>query len=215
MNNSVVTNDGSASIFSTRFGEQYHSKHCAWAESMHVFIKMGLCQKRHLPKLSVFEMGFGSGLNLLLSIKHLPANCHLYYETVEKFPLQSAEYEAFATHLTSEDQAILKQLHGCDWNRTTDFSAQVQVRKIQTDICHYTPSQTFDVVYYDAFSPRAQPECWDAQIFSGLYDRLADDGILVTYCAKGSVKRLLSKIGFQVRTLPGPPYKREMIQAVK
>ncbi len=215
MNTIVVTGDGSASIYSTQFGEQYHSKHGAWSESLYVFIQMGLFQKIHQSQIAVFEMGFGSGLNLLLTLKHLPPTCQLYYETVEKFPLQNTDYLSYAEFVSFEDRPLFKRLHQLDWNQKVILNNQVTIKKVQADIYDYQPSDPFDLIYFDAFSPRTQPECWSKSIFDKLYESMVNDGILVTYCAKGSIKRLLTEVGFKVQTLPGPLYKREMIRTIK
>ena len=215
MNKIVATSDGSASVYSTQFGEQYHSKHGAWSESVYVFIEMGLLQKIHRPQLRIFEMGFGTGLNLLLTLKYVPLMCQLYYETIDKFPLSNSDCLNYAEFLTSQDRPLFEKLHLLDWNQEVVLNEQTIVKKVKTDIYDHRTSQIFDVVYFDAFSPRTQPECWSRAIFDKLYQSMEDDGILVTYCAKGSIKRLLAKVGFEIETLPGPLYKREMIRATK
>ena len=73
----------------------------------------------------------------------------------------------------------------------------------------------FDLVYFDAFGPRVQPELWDQAMFERMYEILSPGGILVTYCAKGSVRRAMIACGFEVERLPGPPGKREMLRARK
>jgi len=215
----VNTSDNSVSLFSAKFGESYHSLHGAVTESMIVFIQNGLqpllAEKEHI---SIFEMGFGTGLNAVLT--HLnSANTTIYYETVEKYPPSTELIRQFAetqwaTH-TGASRFCL-QLHEVDWNQTHNISPHFIFRKLLLDFADYQPPvNRFDLIYFDAFSPEAQQELWTTELFAKLYRSLVPGGVLVTYSSKGIVKNSLREAGFKVERLPGPPGKRHVLRATK
>lgn len=214
----IETQDGSHSLHSDQFGVSYHSKYGAIQESNHVFLKTGL--GAILPakaSIRVFEMGFGSGLNAFLSLLAAEkAEKQIYYEAVEAFPLsveQAGELN-YAAKLSAE-QAHFEALHQSPWGQPTAITPHFTLLKWQQKLQDAPLTGQFDVVYYDAFAPRAQPELWEFPVLKKVYDAMATGGVFVTYCAKGVVKRTLKEIGFQVEGLPGPPGKREMTRATK
>jgi tRNA U34 5-methylaminomethyl-2-thiouridine-forming methyltransferase MnmC len=217
----IVTQDGSHSIFSEQFGVTYHSKYGAITESLHVFINAGLRAKAVVqPELAVLEVGFGSGLNAFLTwLEAERRNLSVRYVSIEAYPITQDEANAF----NFSDQlgvphrhADFCRLHRCAWNRKTKLSEHFSLHKKHILLEAYRPTQqTFDLIYFDAFAPQAQPELWTERIFNLMYMALRPDGALLTYCAKGDVKRALKKAGFEVEGLPGPPGKREMTRAWK
>ncbi|RAP31736.1 SAM-dependent methyltransferase [Candidatus Marinamargulisbacteria bacterium SCGC AG-343-D04] len=215
MNSLIKTNDGSYSILNNSIDESYHSKHGAIAESLYVFIQQGFLQKHLLHKLSILEIGFGTGLNALLTIKNSTKEQSIYYESLEKHPLTEELYYSYCKTLNSENQPICQLLHEYSWEKSHHITPQFSFRKTRCNLQTFTPTNKFDIIYFDAFSPRKQPELWTKDIFSKLYSCLNQQGLLVTYCAKGQVKRDLKELGFHVETLPGPPNKKEMIRAIK
>ncbi|MEL6656816.1 MAG: tRNA (5-methylaminomethyl-2-thiouridine)(34)-methyltransferase MnmD [Bacteroidota bacterium] len=214
----IETQDGSHSILSERFGVTYHSKYGAIQESQHVFLGAGL--NVVMPKLDqvrIFEMGFGSGLNAYLSLLAAQkANKSIYYEAVEAFPIsiEEAKQLNYAQQL-DEDASLLEALHQAQWGEEISITPNFQLLKWQQTLEEATLKGGYDVVFYDAFGPRTQPELWEREPFQQLYDAMNTDGVLVTYCAKGVFKRNLKDIGFKVEGLPGPPGKREMTRAFK
>ena len=213
MNTIITTNDGSSTLYSNNFEETYHSLHGARAESFYVFVKQGL-EFSNKTRLNIFEMGFGTGLNCLLTFMSCK-NKKIYYHSIEKYPLTMKEYANFMANLDTKDHLIYEHIVYSNWGKSTLLSPNMKLFKHHEDITTCEIGQDIDVVYYDAFSPRKQPELWKKPILKKMYDCLNTDGVFVTYCAQGQLKRDLKSLGFYVETLPGPPGKREMIRAIK
>lgn len=218
----VVTKDGSSTLYAPHFDEHYHSVHGAITESLHVFIQAGLThwQQLHPEKeaVRVFEMGFGTGLNALLTAVHADKARQYYYESVEAYPLADEMWRAvnYAAQFQAEEQ--YQALMEANWGVEMDIKAGFAVKKCHTSLQDWlslAPKEYFDVVYFDAFAPSAQPELWTAEVFEGLKNAMIEGAILTTYCAKGDVRRALQSVGFVVERLPGPPMKREMLRAKK
>lgn len=219
----VETQDGSHSLISDRFGVSYHSKYGALQESRHVFIEAGLHLKLPgLNEVKVLEMGFGSGLNALLSMlaAHETGKV-ITYHTVEAFPIsleqaQALNYSSVLADDTDQWQAFFLELHQSSWGEEHAISDHFQLLKWLSGIEDLVlPSSFYDVVYFDAFAPSAQPELWTPEVLGQFYHALSPGGVFVTYCAKGVVKRTLKSLGFKVEGIPGPPGKREMTRAIK
>jgi len=199
----------------------YHSIHGAIQESKHVFIEAGL--KSLLPvegtALNVFEMGFGTGLNALLTIiESERLQRKIYYETVEQFPVDTGEVRSlnYCEQLDREDlQPIFEQLHSCEWEKKVNITENFGFNKSRTNLLNLETSETFELIYFDAFAPNTQPELWTNEIFEKMFAMLEPGGILVTYCSKGDVRRAMQAAGFIVEKHPGPRGKREMIRALR
>lgn len=202
--------------------EQYHSKHGAIQEAQHVFIKMGLDYWRDnfgLDKLAILEIGFGTGLNAFITFleaeKHqLPIN----YTGVEAFPVAKNEVSAlnYPKLLSVEKhEVVFQKMHETPWNRIEIISENFNLTKQQKRFEEIEDSAKYDLVYFDAFGARVQPELWTEEIFEIMFNAMRKNAVLVTYAAKGSVRRALQKTGFTVERLPGPPGKREMLRALK
>jgi tRNA U34 5-methylaminomethyl-2-thiouridine-forming methyltransferase MnmC len=216
----ITTDDGSHSIYSERYGVTYHSKYGAVTESAHVFIDAGLRYKAAVQRdIAVVEIGLGTGLNAFMTrLEAERRNLHVRYTGIEAYPLTVKEASAFnfAAQLKApERHADFLRLHRIAWEREHELSEHFTFTKHQTRLEDFIPETTFDVIYFDAFAPQAQPELWTEDIFARLYQALNPDGVLVTYCAKGDVKRTLKKVGFEVERLQGPPGKREMTRGVR
>jgi len=215
----IITRDGSSTVSIPEMQVTYHSIHGAIKESMHVFIEAGLhfgFEYFSDRPLHVFEMGFGSGLNALLTA--VEAEKHqqpIQYIGVEAYPLTVEEARALNYGVTLNQQAAFEQLHQAAWNQPVAISSFFALQKQQNTLAIFTIEQPVHVIYYDAFAPAAQPELWTRDIFEKLYGMLVPGGILTTYCSKGDVRRALQAAGFVVTKLPGPPGKREMLRAAK
>jgi tRNA U34 5-methylaminomethyl-2-thiouridine-forming methyltransferase MnmC len=214
----IKTADGSDTLYVKDIDEHYHSTFGAIQESMHVFINAGLltCDK---TSLTVFEAGFGTGLNVWLTFLHsLKNGLKIRYSSIEKYPLSSELYESLNYPLClDEKKDTFLRIHKASWNDEIKLSDNFSLHKFQSDLTNFdfSPIQDIDLIYFDAFSPEKQPELWDEAIFRSLYDHTSARGKLVTYCAKGSVRRSLIKAGFITERIPGPPGKREMLRATK
>lgn len=216
----VVTGDGSKTIHIEAWNENYHSTHGAVQEAKHVFLKHGLSLFDHQKDISIFEVGFGTGLNAILSYQFAQDNhLNINYHTIEAYPVLENELHLldyaslFENNIIKE---IYSNLHTCDWNQDVIITSDFMLHKIHQKIEDYIFIENqYDIIYFDAFGPRVQEHMWTSDIFQKLYDSLKTGGIFVTYCAKGQVKRDLKSVGFEVETLPGPPGKREMTRGKK
>lgn len=216
----IITNDGSHSLLNTELNETYHSVHGAVQESVHVFIKMGLelLIDHGLKNISILEIGFGTGLNALLtvreSLKH--PDLTIQYTSLEAYPLP----EEIWSKLNYTDSIGLKEyfqkLHQSNWNIPEQILPNFTLFKQQQTFQQVVfESNKIDLIYYDAFAPSKQPELWTMEMLSKVVSTLKQKGVFVTYCAKGQLKRDLKALGFTVETLEGPPGKKEMVRAVK
>lgn len=213
----ICTADGSKTLYSATMGESYHSMNGAIQESTHVFIKEGF-RKRQLDTLNVFEVGFGTGLNALLTWQEAEEKKQqVYYETIEAFPLEPSTYNqlTFNSPCPSIPADALLRLHECEWGAHIQISPHFSIFKHKAFFESFRFNRTFDVMYYDAFSPGKQPELWTEALFQTVFEAMNPQGILVTYCAKGSVRRNLQHVGFQTERTSGPPGKREMLRATR
>lgn len=211
------TDDGSHSLKDQRLNETYHSDRGAVQESLHVFIQAGLLHLAPQKKeIHLLEMGFGTGLNALLSFKYLPENLHLHYTSVEAFPLEKEILQQLNYPVYLQlDPTIAQAIQLSPFNTTSNISPAFTLTKWFTPFHTFESPQQFDLVYYDAFGPKIQPELWTLERMQQCYRLLRPGGILVTYCAQGQFRRNLREAGFEVEKLPGPPGKREMTRAIK
>jgi tRNA U34 5-methylaminomethyl-2-thiouridine-forming methyltransferase MnmC len=212
----TLSNDGSQTVFSEQFNEHYHSIHGAYTEAMHVFINAGLDLFSDKENLTIFEMGFGTGLNAFLTLQHKSPTQNIIYHSIDLYPLKKDLYTQLNYGQSNELQNLfIQQFHDSHWNTELKINENFYLSKIHNDILNYPLTAQYDLVYFDAFSPRHQENCWSKALFEKIFHHMTKGAILVTYCAKGSIKRLLTQIGFRIETLQGPPGKREMIRAHK
>lgn len=216
----IQTADGTSSVASALYDATYHSSHGALTESMHVFINEGL--KAHQlhssnPSIRIFEMGFGTGLNALLSLIHSrEQKISIHYEAVELHPMNQDLISQLNYHdhiLEASRKDILSLHQKADELIQIDDYFKLQVH--QTSLEEYNPTAQFDIIYYDAFGPGAQPELWELEILTKVVQLLLPGGLLITYCAQGAFKRHLRSLGLEVVGRPGPPGKREITQGWK
>ena len=218
----IKTSDGSATIYLPEWNEHYHSKHGALQEALHVFIKMGLhdyLAKNESAEVSILEIGFGTGLNALLSFFEAErVQVKVNFTGVEAYPVSAEELDALDyAEVVSGDNAseVFQNLHKTDWEKRSDISSFFSLQKEKKFFSEITAKEEFDLIYFDAFGPRVQPELWSEEVFRNMYSALKQNGVLVTYSAKGDVRRAMQAAGFAVERLPGPPGKREMLRATR
>ena len=221
----ITTADGSKTIQIEDWNEQYHSVHGAIQEAKHVFITHGLgfCVENlnsdNSKGLSILEIGFGTGLNAFLTFLEAEnLKLPMRYVAVEAYPVETHEISQlnYVERLGAEAwREVFESLHQSPWKTEIYMSSHFQLIKQQKDFNAIEDKNAFDLIYFDAFSPRVQPELWTEFLFAKMYKALKPNGILVTYSAKGSVRRAMQSVGFLVEKLPGPPGKREMLRARK
>lgn len=225
----ISTDDGSSTIFIPEWNESYHSKHGAVQEAYHVFIRNGLELLSNKKEISILEIGFGTGLNALITLLESHNSKQIiHYTALEKYPVAEGEHRLLnypsaildfyptLPFVENEIQNQYSKLINSDWEEFQTLSSTFNLRKIQSDFLDFNyPKETFDLIYFDAFGARVQPELWTKELFQKIYDSMKKDSVFTTYSSKGSVRRALMKVGFNVEKHPGPPGKREMLIAKK
>ncbi|MDP4222070.1 MAG: tRNA (5-methylaminomethyl-2-thiouridine)(34)-methyltransferase MnmD [Bacteroidota bacterium] len=213
----IITADGSDTLFVPEINEHYHSTLGAVQESDFIFIKNGLGFCTADP-VRIFEVGFGTGLNALLSaVYSLKNDRRVYYTSIEKDPLpeyiiKQLNYPEF---VDEDGQELFRSIHSCNWNIRQKIHLNFFLEKIDADLLGWDPEGEYDLIYFDAFCPDKQPELWTRDIFTKIEQITVRGGILVSYSVKGEVKRVLRQNGFRVNRLPGPPGKRHILRAIK
>lgn len=217
MNELILTEDGSHTIFVPEINEHYHSIHGAVQESNIVFLDSGYEFCKAEP-LHIFEAGFGTGLNALLTaVRSAGSGRKVFYTSIEKYPLdqeiiEKINYTEFAGERGKD---LYRLIQKAEWGKMVKISENFSLLKISGDLITDNIPGRYDLIYFDAFGPDKQPEMWKEPVFRKISSVLRAEGVLVTYSAKGEVKRILRSCGFTVSLIPGPPGKREMIRAVK
>ena len=221
MNKIILTADGSNTLYNETIGEHYHSTHGALQESLHVFIDAGLKaaeQKFPGQTISVLEVGFGTGLNFILSLKYaVDAALAMDYTSVEAFPLTREELNSTGYHAYVPEkiwQALESNYPQCI-NQKIELLPDQSLQVVHTSLQNFHPTEKYQLLYYDAFSVRHQPEMWTEEVIGHAASLLIPGGIFVTYAITGHLKRALKSFGFSIEKLPGAAGKREMLRAVK
>ncbi len=215
----LITDDGSTTIHLPDWNEQYHSKHGAIQEAYHVFIEKGLRHLSHLNQISILEMGFGTGLNCFISyLETASKDLSICYHGIEAYPVKDDEIRQLNYSETLENtnhSVIFENMHRLSWDENHTLAPNFSLIKRQHFFHEVNDVEDFDLIYFDAFGPRVQPELWTEDIFRKMFRALKPGGCLVTYSAKGSVRRAMQAVGFEVERLDGPPGKREMLRGMR
>jgi len=211
----ILSKDGSHTLFNPVLNETYHSKNGALQESIHVYIEFGLLAFSDQRNINVLEIGFGTGLNALLTWnKAEELRLKVEYHTLEPFPLSKEitdqlNYPSLMLEPLSTER--FNKIHACAWEEKIVLSEYFTIYKYKTTLEEKSlPVNTFDVCYFDAFAPNRQAEVWVEENFKKIFDSLLEGGILTTYCAQSAFKRTLKAVGFEVESKKGPLYKKEM-----
>jgi tRNA U34 5-methylaminomethyl-2-thiouridine-forming methyltransferase MnmC len=215
----INTSDGSHTIYLPGMNEQYHSLNGAITESKHVYIDKGfnyLADKNP----TVFEVGLGTGLNCLLTALQAEKDKRTtFYFAIEKYPLEKniTDQLNFGRLISHEALILFEKIHECRWDEDVNISEYFNLKKINADLttCNFDNIKKIDLIYFDAFGPDKQPEMWTPLIFNKISSATASGGVLVTYSAKGEVRRQLAASGFEMERLPGPPGKKQMLRGIK
>ncbi len=238
----IITDDGSHSLFVPELNEHYHSTNGAIQESIYVFIEVGLInylqqtgnRQEQTQHINILEIGFGTGLNAFLTLLEAERrSIDLFYQSVELFPIdieeaqklnysklvQKLDYEKYADkEREGELSNIFMKLHKSPWESEVEIISNFTLLKQKIDFSNpeeFSSNRLFNIIYFDAFAPEKQPNMWTQEIFNKIYSLCDKDAVFTTYCAKGTVRRMLQSTGFNVDRLPGPPGKREIIRCSK
>ncbi len=207
-----ITNDGSATIFIPEMDEHYHSTKGALTESQHIYRDCAFMRRSDGSRLRLLEVGFGTGLNAVVTAMIADALHTVHYISLEKYPVDESVVGALG-YDSLVDADLLTKIHRAPWNTATEITPYFTLEK---RLCDYTADplpRGIDVVYFDAFAPEKQPDMWTVEAFARLFDALNDGAVLTTYCAKGEIRRLLQSTGFEVERLAGPAGgKREILR---
>lgn len=212
----LLSGDGSSTLFLPEINETYHSRNGAITESQYVYIDNGLANCPG-PIVNILEFGFGTGLNALLSLRNAQKHGKtLAYTSVEKYPLPQDILRQINYGSKLNMDAAWMELQRLSWGEKQVWAALHTLFKFEGDFrdIPFQPA-SFDLVYYDAFGPSKQAEVWQTDYLQVAFDALKTGGLLVTYCAQGQFKRNLKSLGFQVEAIKGPPGKLEMVLAKK
>jgi len=213
----IKTKDGSNTLLHHQYNEIYHSRHGAYSEAMHVFVNAGLnYQLQQFSTVNILEVGFGSGLNCILSLVHNTKNIN--YTGIDVLPIEWDTIVDLGYPLLKKIEPVkhnYKKMITASWNNSLVINDCFKLLKLSNCILDFEFTQNYNLVYFDAFAPNVQPAMWDINVFDKIFKCLEVGAVLVTYCAKGQVKRDLIEVGFTVEKLEGPPGKREMIRAFK
>ncbi len=213
------TSDGSATLYLPELDEQYHSLNGAVTEAKHVFLEMGYNHHKSSNPV-VFEVGFGSGLNCLLTaFEAEQQKRHTLYIGIENYPLgnEFINLLGYGKFISENRFNLFSAIHACEWNVPVEISSWFTLLKMKVDFTsqNWELPCSCDIIYFDAFGPDKQPEMWTGDLFSYIYKITRNEGIFVTYSAKGEVRRRLVSAGFSMEKLPGPPGKKEMLRGIK
>lgn len=215
----IDTGDGSKTLFIPDMDEQYHSINGARTESEYVFLEKGY---QHHPSKEprIFEVGFGTGLNALLTAELAEQQKrHTTFISIEKYPVDENEVRAlnYGELISAQAQETFKAIHKAKWGTMVKISDYFNLLKIEADLTNYTfnTAVNFDIIYFDAFGPEKQPSMWKPDIFEKIYAACAPNAVFVTYSAKGEIRRQLRDCGYSMERLPGPPGKRQMLRGTK
>lgn len=215
-----TTGDNSRTLYIEELDECYHSHHGALQEAEHVFIKNGL-EKLDEKEINILEMGFGTGLNVLVTLQKFlqSADLKINYYSLEKYPISQEEAQNLDYGKLFENPVIKEvynEIHSCEWEKLVQIQPNFFLKKIKTDFFELDKIELpeIDLVYYDCFGARVQPDLWENPLFELVKTKMKKGGLLTTYSSKGSVRRALQELGFEVQKLEGPKGKREMLNAI-
>jgi len=223
----VETKEGIHTLYNNKVNEHYHSVIGSMQESMHVFIRNGFCKAvRNKDQVSILEMGFGTGLNAILTYRENQIYRRAIHYTgidIQPLPMQIVNRLNYFEYFGQQLQPVFEEMHSCKWlewsrlknNFSPANKTAFNLLKIETDILDHRFDDHYDLIYYDAFSPSHQSQLWQGELFHKIYEAANKGAILVTHCAKAAVRKTLESVGFKVETLPGYSGKTEMIRAVK
>lgn len=215
-----MTPDGSATLWSARYGQYYHNRNGAMSQAQHVFLE-GTFTHRH-PAPHVLEIGFGAGMNFLTTLMDSRSRAvTLTYLAYEFDPLPAEALEIIGQHHASGQDPVWKELLSV-WpqaGQSPEDRLIVQTPQCRLEIRFSDASQApmpaawASAVYLDGFSPETNPELWTSQLARSLAESMQPGAWLASYSCAGAVKRALRAAGLKVSKRAGIAGKRECLHA--
>ncbi len=213
-NKTIITSDKSMTLFSGKFSETYHNEHGAFTESMHVYIGLGLKDFAN-KKLNILEIGYGTGLNAILTFtENKKLKNEIHYHGIDLYPISSAEFNEL-NYIKYYNNEKLTALFIENWDKAVYLDNNFCLYKQKINFTAFNPDQYYDLIYFDAFSPKTQPEMWEYENLKKLTEKLEPGGIFVTYCSQGAFKRNIRNLGLNLIRCKGPSGKRHVVKAIK
>lgn len=217
----ITTHDGSNTLFHPGTGEHYHSINGAVQESRHVFLESGLqyfLKQTDYHSVSVLEVGFGTGLNFLLSAQFCQDNrIQLQYTGIESSPLsrEIVDQTGYDRYVSKETWGFYILGYAQAFQGEVRFPKDVLLEIVHQSVSDFYSDKRFDILYFDAFSARSQPEMWTEQVLGQVCCHLKTCGVFVTYAMNANLKNNMSALGFSLEKIRGASGKREMLRATK
>jgi tRNA U34 5-methylaminomethyl-2-thiouridine-forming methyltransferase MnmC len=217
----VTTADGSKTIYNSEVGENYHSRHGALQESKHVFLNSGLkyfLDNHSVSDVSILEVGFGTGLNFLLSADYCADNqIKLDYTGIEAYPLTDdlISQTGYNEYVSSGIWGSFIDIYTEALKNSVQINSSCKLKIAHCQLTSFNSERRYDVIYFDAFASVRQPEMWSEEAIAHTVQFLKPGGVFVTYAITGNLKRMLKALGLKVEKTPGAPGKREMLRAIK
>jgi tRNA U34 5-methylaminomethyl-2-thiouridine-forming methyltransferase MnmC len=223
----VKTADGSNTIYNSVVGENYHSKHGALQESRHVFLKSGLEYFLKVSPtggdlegagISILEVGFGTGLNFLLSANYcISQNIKLDYTGIEAYPVpvDMIAQTGYSEYISPDVWKQFIEMYSASLQQPVELNKNCQLQIANYKLQEFNSQKQYNVIYFDAFAAAYQPEMWSEAAITHTLQFLKAGGVFVTYAITGNLKRIIKSLGLKVEKAPGAPGKREMLRATK
>ena len=214
----ILTKDGSTTIFIPEWNETYHSKHGAIQEAYHVYIHNGLLLFKEKKKISIMELGFGTGLNCFITyLESVKSNQLINYIGIDAYPLdfESIKKMNYCSELDNNEIPFFETIHTSEWDKPIKIKENFNLHKKKKYFQEVVDFEQFDLIYFDAFGYDVQPELWTQEIFLKMFNSLKKNGILVTYACRSVIIKSMLSCGFKIEKLKGAPGKREMLRCYK
>lgn len=219
MNRTLLeSEEGTHTVLCDVAGETFQSLNRPLKESIHVFINNGLmrCIQKKM-KLNILEIGFGSGLTALLTMKYLDSiDGSAQYTATEFYPLDMSLISRinYFNYIDRKYRSAYFDLHTSPWNEWIE-AGSLSFRKIKCDSSKTIPEGKFDLIYFDAFSVEADPAIWTASVFKMIYDQMRDEGVMVIRATEPKLIEILTKIGFKTEVSVDNDFKFNALIAIK
>ena len=201
----VLTKDGSYSLKSVLFQENFHSLLGALEETKLKFTAPSNLQRFKGKSLNVLDICFGLGYNsasLLNELIKQKSYLNLYALEIDKEPLEySLRNESFLNLWAPKVKTIFKSLYRKDYFEDQFFKCSLLWGDAREKINIIPSSIKFDLIYLDGFSPQKCPQVWTIEFLSKVKEKLNSQGYLITYSSSAAVRKTLRNLGLEIFTI--------------